>query len=545
MLDLQPEQAAIHARRVAALDGSSAEAALILARAYIEMGDQAQALDAARTAVQLDANNAEARAALAEAYLLDGQTNKAVEEANLALVLNEKSAESRRIRGRLYLILDDDLEQAIREFQMAADLQPGLWLRHHELGLLLREAGRYDEAILALTDALVLRHKPATYTAIGETYYLMAEYDRAASFLEQSLSAGARDARTYALLSVINARGGRCDDASIYVKQALALDADNELASQAQEMCQESPPTPSPSPAASSPPQPTPTLSGQIAFPVWNSEAGKYDTYVAATDGSGRRLVVEEMHQPAFSPDGQWLAVNGERRDHMNLFIVRPDGSDLTEITENIEDSLPCWSPDGKMLAFSSTRHSDRKSRLYIVDSIPFEGGRAQGRLVNSDLYEVTGEHPAWLPDGRIVYTGCDYRTLPARCGLFLISAEPGPQTPQQLTTDSSDSAPAASGSRIAFMSERDGNWEIYVVNDAGSGLKRLTNSNANDGLPTWSPDGEFIATVSDEGGTWAVWVMRADGSARRKLFDIAAPPLEGGGGLGVEWWQERIAWGP
>ena len=44
-------------------------------------------------------------------------------------------------------------------------------------------------------------------------------------------------------------------------------------------------------------------------------------------------------------------------------------------------------------------------------------------------------------------------------------------------------------GTRIAFMSGRDGNPEIYVMNVDGSNLRRLTNHPAGDGTPTWSPN--------------------------------------------------------
>ena len=45
-------------------------------------------------------------------------------------------------------------------------------------------------------------------------------------------------------------------------------------------------------------------------------------------------------------------------------------------------------------------------------------------------------------------------------------------------------------GSRIAFMSMRDGNSELYVMNRDGSGVRRLTNNPAIDITPTWSPTG-------------------------------------------------------
>jgi TolB protein len=279
---------------------------------------------------------------------------------------------------------------------------------------------------------------------------------------------------------------------------------------------------------------------GRIAFPAWNTETRRYDTYLAnASDGSGRQLVAEDMHQPALSPDGKWLALNGEQEERMNLFIVRADGSGLKKITEFIEDGLPAWSSDGKSLAFSSTRHGDKQSRVYVIDEVPFEQGRASDRPLNFGPDDVRGEYPAWTPDNQIVYKGCDVTVEPAPCGLFIMPAVPGPHPFEQLTEYGQDTAPAVYGNQVAFASDRDGNWEIYVIGTDGTGLKRLTDNASIDGLPTWSPDGKTIAFVSNQGGAWAIWAMSPDGSNRRKLFDL------GGGGLAYNWQQERISWGP
>jgi TolB protein len=105
------------------------------------------------------------------------------------------------------------------------------------------------------------------------------------------------------------------------------------------------------------------------------------------------------------------------------------------------------------------------------------------------------------------------------------------------LTEHPEDTAPAVYGSQIAFMSNREGTWEIYIMGIDGTGVRRLTNNAANDGLPTWSPDGKTLAFVSNQGGPWAVWAMSPNGSNRRKLFDI------GGEGLRSDWQLERISW--
>ncbi|MGZ5384413.1 MAG: TolB family protein [Acidimicrobiia bacterium] len=73
-------------------------------------------------------------------------------------------------------------------------------------------------------------------------------------------------------------------------------------------------------------------------------------------------------------------------------------------------------------------------------------------------------------------------------------------------------------GGRIAFVSTRDGNAEIYVINGDGSGLRRLTNDPAGDGGPDWSPDGSRIAFVSNQSGESALYVMNADGSGVVRL---------------------------
>ena len=65
----------------------------------------------------------------------------------------------------------------------------------------------------------------------------------------------------------------------------------------------------------------------------------------------------------------------------------------------------------------------------------------------------------------------------------------------------------------IAFVSDRDGNQEIYVMNADGSGLTSLTNNAADDYDPAWSPDGRQIAFYSDRDGNWEIYLMNADGS--------------------------------
>jgi TolB protein len=560
ILDEQASEGLSHAETAVELDPLSAEAAAVLARAHADVGNKDEALSWGQNAVELEPGSAQAHAALAEAYLINGQNQEATDEADLALVQDINNADAHRVRGWLYFIADNDMGRAASELQIAAGLQPELWLRRHELGLLLLEAEDYVTAIMAFQDALGIRPKAVTYSAIGEAYYQLGQFDQARASLQQALSAGAEDVDTYALLAASYAQGGRCEEAETYYEQALEMEPDHPFAEEARDLCEaETPPsvststpeatttetpsasTPGTTPAPNRTSSPPAALSGQIAFPVWDGGQGRYDAYLANVDGSARRLIAEDMHQPALRADGAWVVLNGERTNYENLVLAKPDGSVLREMTDFLEDGQPSWSPDGQKLAFASYRHGDKQYRIYILDDVPLEGGKVDGRTLNYGPDDIRGQMPAWTSDGRIVYRGCDLNSARTECnglGLYIVSAAPGPQTPKQLTEEPEDTAPSVYGDKVAFMSNRDGNWEIYVMNLDGSGVRRLTENAANDGLPVWAPDGRNLAFLSDQGGAWAVWAMSPDGSNRRSLFAV------GGGGVTFDWQHERMSWG-
>ena len=79
---------------------------------------------------------------------------------------------------------------------------------------------------------------------------------------------------------------------------------------------------------------------------------------------------------------------------------------------------------------------------------------------------------------------------------------------------------PAEAAGRIAFQSDREGNWEIYVMNADGSDVTRLTDNLADDYFPTWSPDVRRIAFTSRREDNWEIYVVNADGSGLTRLTD-------------------------
>ena len=86
-------------------------------------------------------------------------------------------------------------------------------------------------------------------------------------------------------------------------------------------------------------------------------------------------------------------------------------------------------------------------------------------------------------------------------------------------TTSASDPAFAADGSRIAFVSQRDGNAEIYVMNADGTGSTRITNDPQPDGRPSFTPDGQALVFHSSRtAGKQQIWIVNVDGSSLMQL---------------------------
>jgi hypothetical protein len=307
-------------------------------------------------------------------------------------------------------------------------------------------------------------------------------------------------------------------------------------------------PTPTDTPTATVPPTVadtvtpthTPTVAGRIAFPVFDPTRETYDIFVANADGTGRTKIKEEASQPCLSPDGTEITYRSWRSDTRGLIVAHTFGGDIWTITTRHEASRPSVSRGGTVY---HVRQAPGPEYIYLL-----RGGKEPKVIEWGDqLQAISGESPAWVSGERLVYKGC----VGANCGLYLTDGVYDGTGLTQLTYETADTNPEASpdGKQVTFMSRRDGNWEVYVMDLDTRKVKRLTTNEANDGLPIWSPDGRTIAFASDRSGEWAAWAMNPDGSNQRVLFPLGgslhgyvqdAPLHERGG-----WEEERLSWGP
>lgn len=274
-------------------------------------------------------------------------------------------------------------------------------------------------------------------------------------------------------------------------------------------------------------PPPPPAKVGRIFYPGRDPD-GREAILSLELGGSGQsRIVVTDASQPNLSADGARLAVRSIRSDVLGIGIWDMTNNRMSGLTSHQEDTIPSWSPAGDALVFASTRHGDRRWRVYIQPV-----GSAD------PVREIAfGLDPNWHPAAdQIAYKGCD--VVGERCGVWVMDSRGGQQRP--VTENKSDSRPVWSptGQMIVFMSEsRDGNWEIYSVDAGGNVVTRLTNNPSNDGLPVVSPDGRQVAFVSNRGGEWGVWVMPLTGGSPERLIRLGSDL--------PNWLEQSIDWVP
>jgi hypothetical protein len=270
---------------------------------------------------------------------------------------------------------------------------------------------------------------------------------------------------------------------------------------------------------------------------------GNTEIYGIAADGSGLTNLTRNPDAdfwPRWSPDGRRIAFVSTRDGNSEIYVMNADGSRQTRLTfDPANDTKPSWSADGGMILFTTNR-----------------SGRYETFAVYADPTSRTGwSAPVRLPQAPSVAPGYDFATS-RDGGMFAVSAWTSGIV-NSGTTDlhlfdrggatwrNVSNTPAAyegspnwhPGERIAFMTSRDNDWEIYAMAADGSGATNLTQTRAFDDGPIWSPDGRKIAFITNRDGNWEVYAMNPDGSGATNLSNHTAAD-----GSGIE---AYLTWSP
>jgi Tol biopolymer transport system component len=275
----------------------------------------------------------------------------------------------------------------------------------------------------------------------------------------------------------------------------------------------------------------TPAGAGAVTPHVFTSDRdGDSEIYTRAVKGSPMKLTNNdaEDYGAVWSPDGKRLAFVSTRDGDREVFVMNADGRNVRQLTSNtttedgapVNDQAPAWSPDGTRIAFASTRDGG-EPEIYVMSA----DGSNQVRLTTTEVW-VSDHTPAWSPDGQYIVFGSD-RVSYENYELFRMRAD-GTQVTRLTTTEEGvdDNAPEYSpdGTRIVFSSTRSGyQHDLFTMNADGTDVRRLGGDpNLDDVFPHWTSDGTtvlFETFAGPEGRpSEDIWTIDSDGTDRRRL---------------------------
>jgi Tol biopolymer transport system component len=217
---------------------------------------------------------------------------------------------------------------------------------------------------------------------------------------------------------------------------------------------------------------------------------------------------------PVFLGAGEELVFTlQESPTQMSLMRLKLADRSVERLHANAQTSEfeATFTSDGRYYAFVQTR-GNLNLKLVVKDA-----KENKENIFDPGSGFAGMRRPSIAPDGsRVVFS------MPADNGQQIQSVNNLGEDRKSLTQSGFNCWPAYSpdGKQIAFGSNRDRDYDIYVMDAGGDNVRRLTNSPGLDARPAWSPDGKQIAFTSNRDGNYRIYVMNADGSKVRRVTE-------------------------
>jgi tricorn protease len=184
------------------------------------------------------------------------------------------------------------------------------------------------------------------------------------------------------------------------------------------------------------------------------------DLWICPAEGGVAERITDDKadeQKPCWSPDGKFLAYSSDKAGNRDLYIVELSTHRVRQLTfHSSDDDTPAWSPDGEWIAFQSNRDSNLdlplNNNVWDLWRMPAAGGSA------TRITRFRGENPAWSPDGKtIAYDRYSSGYADGEHNLFLIASD-GSGTPREIASGGEDSRhPVFRGTQIFLAHEANG----------------------------------------------------------------------------------------
>jgi TolB protein len=268
-----------------------------------------------------------------------------------------------------------------------------------------------------------------------------------------------------------------------------------------------------------------PSRAGEMLTFVSNSATNHELRLVDLTRGLVHTLARSRFllfRSPAWSPNGRWLAyVTEERQGLSELVVMSIDENRRFRLAgRGVGQFRPVWSPDGDQLAFvfAGRTFVRRQTDIYLLDArCALQLRPCENPLRNLTDTPTDEREPTWSPDGKHIAFVSDQD---GQREVYVMNIDGGEW--RNLTQNpAEDFSPVWSpdGTRIAFVSDRTRNYEIFVMDAyTGDAVRNVSLNRAEEWSPVWSPDSNHLTFISDETGSYQVYLLTLDNRRIRNL---------------------------
>jgi TolB protein len=241
---------------------------------------------------------------------------------------------------------------------------------------------------------------------------------------------------------------------------------------------------------------------------------------VDVASGKRNKILEGDAVQAAWSPDGKRIAYWANTGGQRDIWIVASAGGKQVPVTQDTAtDWSPEWSPDGAWLYFSSDRGGTTNIWRVAIDR---RSGSPEGapQAITSSFTGMG--YARFAADERRLAVMAYSRSYELSLAPFdPVSGKVGPEAP--VRSPSLGWCIPSPHDNWLVCTSRGAQEDIVLMRPDGSETVRLTDDPAKDRNPTWSPDGSRISFMSTRSGEWELWSVRKDGSDLRQMTDLRA----------------------
>jgi Tol biopolymer transport system component len=208
--------------------------------------------------------------------------------------------------------------------------------------------------------------------------------------------------------------------------------------------------------------------------------------WIMEADGSRPKRLTSGYSRnflPFVSPDGRRIVFSSNRNGNFNLWQMKLEGGELTQLTRGESDLDSSYTPDGKWIVYASYI-----SGAWTLCKIPSEGGEPM------QLSECALSFPAVSPDGK--HVACEYVDAKSKeSGVLIVSIDGGPAKKLPYSPSSYNLRWLRDGKGVVCILDKDDVKDFWLLPIDGSPPKRLSDLKMQDEIRyfDWSPDGKRL----------------------------------------------------